>query len=123
MINKHSQQGLTTIGWIAVIGLFGLIVVSGFKVLPMYLDYFSVKSVLESVTQDESINASSKRELWDAISRRLNINQVRGLTKENFTFSRKNDITTITADYEVRKPYLAELFIGAHFTYSVEIKR
>lgn len=123
MIKKHSQQGLTTIGWIAVIGLFGLIVVSGFKVLPMYLDYFSVKSVMDSVSQDESIDVGSKSDLWSAISRRLNINQVKGLTKENFTFSRKNSITTITADYEVRKPYLAELFIGGHFTYSVEIKR
>ena len=123
MINKNSQQGLTTIGWLAFIGLFGLIVVSGFKVLPMYLDFFTVQSVMDGLTQDESIDARSKRDLWGAVSKRLQINQVQGITLDDFTFSRKNDVTTMTADYEVRKPYIGDLFIGAHFVYSVEIKR
>ncbi len=123
MINRHSQQGLTTIGWIAVIGLFGLITVSGFKVLPMYIDYYSVRSVLDGLAKDDSVDVDSRSELWKSINRRLNINSVRTLTKKDFKFSRSDDITTITADYEVRKPYLGDLFIGAHFTYSVEIKR
>jgi hypothetical protein len=42
---------------------------------------------------------------------------------EAFTFSRKDGVTTITADYEVRKSYVAQLFIGAHFTHLVDINR
>ncbi|MCP4078036.1 MAG: DUF4845 domain-containing protein [Gammaproteobacteria bacterium] len=123
MINKNSQQGLTTIGWLAFIGLFGLIVASGFKILPMYLDYFTVQSVMDGLVQDESIDARSKRDLWEAANKRLLINQVRGIPRESFTFSRKNNVTTMAIDYEVRKPYIGELFIGAHFVYSVEIER
>jgi hypothetical protein len=123
MINKHSQQGLTTIGWLAVIGIFGFLVVSGFKVLPFYLDYFKLKSVMDGVVQDETVDARSKRDLLFALNKRLMINQVLDVKKEHFTFERKNNITTMTVEYEVRKPYLADLFIGAHFTYSVEIKR
>jgi len=123
MINKHSQQGLTTIGWLAAIGIFGLLVVSGFKVLPFYLDYFKLKSVMDGVVQDETVDARSKRDLLFALNKRLMINQVLDVKKEHFTFERKNNITTMTVEYEVRKPYLADLFIGAHFTYSVEIKR
>ncbi|MCK4707924.1 MAG: DUF4845 domain-containing protein [Gammaproteobacteria bacterium] len=122
-MNRHSQQGLTTIGWILVIGIFGLIVVSGFKVLPMYMEYYQVRSIMESIVTDDAVNARSKRDLWAAINRRLQINSIRDLKKEDFSFTRKNDTTIITADYEVRKPYIAELFIGAHFVYSVEIKR
>ena len=123
MINKHSQKGLTTIGWLAVIGIFGFLVVSGFKVLPFYLDYFKLKSVMDGVVQDETVDARSKRDLLFALNKRLMINQVLDVKKEHFTFERKNNITTMTVEYEVRKPYLADLFIGAHFTYSVEIKR
>lgn len=122
-MNKHSQQGLTTIGWILIIGIFGLLVVTGFKILPMYLDFFTVKSVMETTAADDAIDAKSKRDLWAAISRRLQINSIRDMKKEDFSFTRKDSITTMTVDYEVRKPYLAELFIGAHFTYSVEINR
>ena len=122
-MNRHSQQGLTTIGWIVVIAIFGSIVLTGFKVMPMYMEYFQVKSVMDSVATDSSIDAKSKKDLYEALNKRLYINSVRYLEQKNFTFSRKDNITTITVDYEVRKPYIAQLFIGGHFTYSVETDR
>lgn len=122
-MNKHSQQGLTTIGWLAVIAIFGSIVLTGFKVLPMYLEYFQVKSVMDSVVEDTSIDPKSRADLWRAISKRLVINSIRDMKKEDFSFVRKDGVTIITTDYEVRKPYVAQLFIGGHFTYSVEIRR
>jgi hypothetical protein len=114
---------MTTIGWILVIAIFGSILLTGFKILPMYLDYFTVKSVLDGLVQDEEVDSTSKTDLWSAINKRLYINSVRDMKKENFSFKRKDGVTTVTADYEVRKPYIAQLFIGAHFIYSVEINR
>ncbi|MBC8210697.1 MAG: DUF4845 domain-containing protein [Gammaproteobacteria bacterium] len=122
-MNKHAQQGLTTIGWIAVIGIFSMIVVTGFKVLPMYLEFFQIRSVMDSVAIDEEIDVRSKNDLWTAISKRLIINQVKVLTKENFTFERNKDQTTISVNYEVRKPYVAQLFLGANFSYAVVTTR
>jgi len=118
-MNKHSQQGLTTIGWIVIIGIFGMIVITGFKILPMYMEYYQVRSVLDTVATDEAIDPRSRNDMWEAINKRLLINQVRGLTKENFSFERNKDQTTISVDYEVRKPYVAQLFLGANFKYSV----
>ena len=122
-MNKHSQKGLTTIGWILVIGIFGGIVLTGFKVLPMYMEFYQVKSIMESVANDNSIDPKSKSDLWQSLSKNLLINSIRDLKKENFSFTRKDGVTTITADYEVRKPYVAQLFIGGHFVHSVEINR
>lgn len=122
-MNKHSQQGLTTIGWIVVIAIFGSIVLTGFKILPMYLEFFNVKAAMEAVAQNPAIDDRSKRDLWAAINSNLLINSVRDLKKEDFSFVREDDVTTMTVDYEVRKPYVGPLFIGANFTYSIEIRR
>ena len=122
-MNKHSQQGLTTIGWIAVIAIFGSIILTGFKILPMYLEFFNVKAAMEAVAQNPTIDDRSKRDLWLAINNNLRINSVRDLKKENFSFVREDGVTTMTVNYEVRKPYIAQLFIGANFTHSIEIKR
>lgn len=122
-MNRHSQQGLTTIGWIVVIAIFGGILLTGFKVLPMYLEFFNVKTAMEVVAQNPAIDDRSKRDLWSAINKNLIINSIRYLKKENFSFIREDGVTTMTVDYEVRKPYIAQLFIGANFTYSIEIKR
>jgi hypothetical protein len=122
-MNRHSQKGLTTIGWILVIAIFGSIVLTGLKILPMYLDYYNVKSVVDSVANDPEIDPKSKKDLWSAISKRLVINSIRFMKREDVSFKRKNGITTIIIDYEVEKPYIAQLYLVAKFNYSVEINR
>jgi hypothetical protein len=122
-MNRHSQKGLTTIGWILVIAVFGSIVLTGLKILPMYLDFFNVKTVVDSVANDPSIDPKSKRDLWTAISKRLTINSIRFIKRDDVSFKREEGVTTITIDYEVEKPYIAQLYLGANFIYSVEINR
>ncbi len=122
-MNKHSQRGLTTIGWLIVIATFGSIVLTGFKILPMYLEFMNVKNTMETVAQNTQLDPKSKRDLWIAINKNLRINSVYDLKQEDFSFSRKDGVTTITVDYEVRKPYVAQLFLGANFVHSVEINR
>ncbi len=120
---KNSQKGVTTIGLVVIIAIFGIIVVTGLKVAPLYLDYMQVQSILDGVAKDDKIDAKSKRDLWSTISKRLHINQIKYIHKDDFSFVRKNGVTTITAKYEVRKDYIAQLFIGANFEYSVELNR
>lgn len=122
-MNQQSQRGLTTISLILIIALGGMILLTFFRVLPMYLDYFQIKSVMESVAGDAAIDPRSKKEIWEALNKRLYVNSIRYMKKENFSFTRNDDVTTINVDYEVRKPYVAELFIGANFVYSVEMKQ
>ncbi len=122
-MNKHSQKGITTVGWIIIIAIFGSIVLTGLKILPMYLEYFNVQSVVDSVVNDPSIDATSKKDLWTAINKRLLINQVRSIKRENVSFSRKDGVTTIVVDYNVEKPYIAQLYLGGRFNYTAEIKR
>jgi hypothetical protein len=122
-MNRHSQKGLTTIGWILAIAIFGSIVLTGLKILPMYLDYYNVKTVVDSVANDPEIDPKSKRDLWTAINKRLLINQVRSLKRENVSFVRKDGVTTITVDYTAEKPYIAQLYLVAKFNYTVDIKR
>jgi len=120
---RHRQKGLSSIGWIAVAGFFGLLVISFFKVFPMYYDNFKVKAALEGVQSDTSVDPKSKRAIWDGLSKRLYINEVRAVTRENVTMARKDGKTTITVTYETRDNYIANLFIGARFTESIVIER
>ena len=122
-MNTSSQKGMTTIGLIIIIAIFGSIVLTGFKIMPMYMEYFQIKSILDSVAEDSEIDVKSKRDLWDSIRKKLYVNQIKTIEKENLSFARENEATTITIDYEVRKPYIAQLFLGAHFVYSVDTKR
>jgi hypothetical protein len=121
--SRRRQSGLSTVGWLALVGVFGLLVVSFFKVFPFYYDNFKLKSALDALSQDVEIDPKSKRALWESLQKRLFVNEVRGIKREDVTMKRKDGVTTITVSYEVRADYLGNLFIGASFTEQAVIDR
>ena len=127
-MNRHTrlgnrQKGMTTAGMIAAVGLFGLIVTAVMTLFPMYYGNMKLSSALEAVQQDSSINAKSKREIWDSLKKRLYIDDVEGITLEDVTMERKDGKTTVTVTYEARDTFVGNLFIGASFSESVVIDR
>ena len=117
------QRGLSFIGWMAVVGIFGLLLISFFKVFPIYNENLTIKSVLEAVRDDQKIDAKSKRAIWDSINKRLYINEVKSIKREHVKIVRKNGKTTVTIAYETKHPYIGDLFIGGNFSESVVIDR
>ncbi|HUV20797.1 MAG TPA: DUF4845 domain-containing protein [Gammaproteobacteria bacterium] len=117
------QQGLSTVGIIAVVGIFGLLVVTFFKVFPMYYDNFKLTSVLEAIENDSALDPKSKKAIWESLQKRLYINEVRSITRDHVKMVRKNGKTTITVTYEVRDNFIGNLFIGASFEESAVINR
>ncbi len=121
--SRRRQAGLSTAGWLIVVGVFGLLVVSFFKVFPFYYDNFKLKSALEALAADPEIDPKSKREIWESLQKRLFVNEVRAVKRENVTMTRKDGVTTVTVTYEVKDDYIGNMFIGAHFTEQAVINR
>ena len=119
----NRQRGLSTVGIIAVVGIFGLFVVTFFKVFPMYYDNFKVNSSLEALQNDSTVDPKSKKAIWESLQKRLYINEVRVVTREHVKMLRKDGKTTVTVSYEIRDEYIGSLFIGASFVNSIVIER
>ena len=121
--SKRRQRGMSSFGWIAVFGIFAILLLFFFKVFPMYYGNLQVKSSLQSLAEDTQLDSKSKRAIWDGLQKRLFINEVRHIRREHVKMERKDGKTTVTVDYEVRDNYIGPLFIGAHFVESVVIDR
>ncbi len=120
---RQRQKGTSTIGWIVVAGIFGFLVITFFKVFPMYYTNFKLQSALSALQQDEAIDPKSKREIWESLQKRLFINEVRSIKREHVTMERKDGKTTVTVTYEIKEDYIGNLFIGGHFSESIVIDR
>ncbi|GBF29694.1 hypothetical protein MnTg03_01270 [bacterium MnTg03] len=120
---RYRQQGASFVGWMAMVAIFGFLLLSFFKVFPIYNEYFAIQSVLQGLTKDEKIDFKSKRAIWESLQKRLYVNEVRSIKAENLTIQRKDGKTTITISYRTQRPYIGNLFIGGNFTESVVINR
>ena len=120
---RHRQKGLSAIGWIAVAAIFGLLLITFFKVFPMYYDNFKIRAALEAMKTDSAVDPKSKRAIWTSLQKRLFIDDVRRIQRENVKMERKDGKTTVTVSYEAEDEYIGNLFIGARFSESVVIDR
>ena len=50
-LNKH-QAGRSLVAMIALIGLFGYVTYIGIKIIPVYTDFFSIRSAVDSLAED-----------------------------------------------------------------------
>ncbi len=120
---RKRQRGLSTVGWIAVVGLFGLIVISFFKVFPMYYENFKLQSAMENLQADVEVDSKSKRAIWESLQKRMFVDEIRSVKRENVEITRKDGKTTVTVTYEVRDDWIGNLFIGGRFRESIVIDR
>ena len=121
--SRHRQKGISSFGWIAVFGIFAILLIMIFKVFPMFYGNFQVKTALEGLQEDQTVDSKSKRAIYDALQKRLYINEVRGITREDVTMERADGKTTVTVTYEEKADYLGNMFIGARFSESIVIDR
>lgn len=72
---KQNQAGMTAAGWLIIMAIVLFFMYLAIKLVPAYMEYFSIKSSLESVAE-ETNSSTSKSELERLISGRLNINNI-----------------------------------------------
>ena len=89
----------------------------------MFYSNFQLTAALEGLRDDLTVDSKSKRGIFDALQKRLYINEVKHVRREHVTMERKDGKTTVTITYEVRDDYIGNLFIGARFSESIVIDR
>ena len=123
-MNRRQQIGATFISWLMLIGILGFLAVAGLKLIPVYMEYGTVVSVMEDVVKDQeqTPGKASPKLVWKSIDKRLSINNVDYVKPENYKFERGNGADTITIQYEVRTPLFGNLDAVAKFEKSMDIK-
>jgi hypothetical protein len=108
---------------ITIIAIAALFIMTLFKLFPMYYGNIKLKSALEALQQDSRIDPKSKRAIWTSLEKRLYIDGVEWVKREDVAMVRKNNQTTVTVTYETRDDYIGNLFLGASFSESIVIDR
>ena len=121
MKSIHRQRGMTPIGWILVFLLIAFFTLIALKLVPIYLDSFTIGSVISDMRQEPGIAAKTPREVVAMIEKRLDINMVEGITADDIFVEKRGDTMTISAEYEIREKMLGNVDVIVSFDKSVEV--
>jgi hypothetical protein len=98
----RKQQGMTAISFIILLMIFGFIGMIVAKLFPVYLEHFKVASALNGMAKDERAKDASDDEIKETIMKKLQIDDVEGLTKDDILISDSRQGRTVTIEYESR---------------------
>jgi hypothetical protein len=114
---RHSQKGMSFFGLLAVIALliFGLVI--AMKLVPIYLDHFSLREMVTKINEDPTIKINSIRDFNSYIDKGMQINSIRDINaREAITITASGaDAYTVIINYEVRAPALQNVDLLVHF--------
>lgn len=120
---KRTQGGMTLVGFIIVLGVAGLFIYMGMKVIPMYSEYYSVKQALAGLENEPDIASESPAKIKDLFFRRLYISYAETVKPEHVKIVREDSGYLITVDYEVRKPLIYNLDVVGKFNTEKHLRR
>ena len=121
MKNIRQQQGLTMISWLVILSAIGFAVFLTMKILPVYISGFNSYSSLESMTKEPGLSNKSLSEIKEMLWRRMDINMVTDIHKDDIYVTKGKRDIKIEIDYEVRKNIISNLDVIARFNKAVTI--
>lgn len=73
---RGRQRGMTVIGMLLVMIVVAFVALIGMKVVPMYVQYYSIKSTIESIRKEPQVAQMTPMEIHNAIQKRFDIGYV-----------------------------------------------
>lgn len=117
------QKGMSMLSALVVLAFGIFIVLLGVKMAPVYMENMAIGEVLEAVAQDRRSRTMGRSSLRDNIMRRLSINGVRDLPRDEIEFKKTRHGLDILVDYEVRRPVVGNVSVVMVFSEKVTIPR
>lgn len=115
---QSRQRGLSMIGFLFVAVVLVAIAMLAMKLVPAYIEFFSVKKILATMGQEADIRSKSNAEIRSDFSRRANVGYVTVVKPEHLTIDRSGGTPIISADYEFRTQLVDNISLVIDFSAS-----
>lgn len=106
--DSETQRGMTVIGMLLLLIVIAFVVLIAMKVVPMYIQYFSIKSTIESIRKEPQLAQMSTQDIQNAIQKRFDIGYVDNITARDLKIRNENRGRVLDLEYQDER----ELFYG-----------
>jgi hypothetical protein len=114
-MNRKRQRGVSLFGML----LWGIVIVLGavlvMKVLPAYIEFYTIKKVLVAIGQDPDIKTMSNASIRDKFNKRSQIDEIHSVKPENLEISREAGVTIVSADYSFQTKLFGNISLLVDF--------
>lgn len=119
--DHKTQGGVSLMGLIVVSALLIVVALVGMKIVPAYMEFFSIKKILTSMKQ-EPLNEMSASEIKKSFDNRATIAYVSVINSSDLTIEKTSSGTVISVEYQVVKPIVGNVSALIDFSTSSDAR-
>jgi hypothetical protein len=116
----REQRGLSIIGFILVLSMAIFVSFIGMKIVPIYMEYYSVVSAMNGVASERGSANLSPFDIKVKVLNRLYVSYSANVKESHIKITRANGVN-LRIVYEVRTPVMGNLDVIAKFDKSVRL--
>lgn len=107
----NRQRGMTVIGMLLLIIVIAFIALIGMKVVPMYIQYYSIKSTVESIRKEPQLAQMSAQDIHNGIQKRFDIGYVENIKASDLKVRNDRSGRVIDLVYQDERELFYKLFV------------
>ena len=104
----QKQRGVSLMGLIITLAVLGFLAVMAAKLLPAYIDYFSVKKMFATMEQAGDLK-QGVREIRRSFDTRNAIENVQAVKGDDLEITKEGGETVVTAAWSVKVPLVSNV--------------
>lgn len=113
---RHSQRGVTLIGWLVLLIPVAIVVYAGIRLTPIYLNYMRVSKALTQIASEaKGSDTNNATTLRNALEKHFDIESITTPTTKEIDIHRENEHWVAIADYEEVAPLFSNVSLLVQF--------
>lgn len=122
MTSAGSQRGLSFIGWLILLAVLAFAASTAAKLVPHYLDYMSLKKIIEAAGTDKAADINNSGELYDYVAKGMQVNNIRDLDlNKALSVTTEDNKLLAHLKYEKREPLIQNIDLVVKFDHEFSV--
>ena len=116
MTFARKQKGMSVLGWLLILAVVAFLASTAFKIIPHYLDFFSLEKIISSVETEKALEIRTIPDFYSHVSKGMQVNGIRDLDLDKaLKVTLENNEFQAHLQYEKREPLVENLDLVVRF--------
>lgn len=118
--NLQQQRGVGFVSLICILAVCAVILLLGLKLVPVYLELFSVKKVMAAMAQGEEVKSGTVTDIRKSFDRRAVIDNIQALQGSDLEITKDGGETVVVAAWQHRVALMTGYTLLVDFSVSTK---
>lgn len=121
-LRRRQQRGVTAIGLLILVCIFGVIGMAVLKITPLYLQHLRLSTIMSDVHDELGGTGTTPAGIRNTLTRHFTVEGIR-IPPNEIKITQSRNGYQLSIDHESRTPFFADIWFLLVFDKQVEIPR